>query len=275
MSRAPLPPGRGTARRSTCSSPVSATPAPSTRVTATTSAGWSSTSSPAGTTGRSRAKFSGRLADVRLGDAKLALLKPETYMNESGASIQAAAALLQGPAGQVLVVHDDVDLDDGTPAGAARRRPRRPQRASLDRAALGTQDFLRLRVGVGRPGRGDPRPVADYVLSPFAPEDDVDAIVGRACRRRRGCSSRTGSTRRSAASTEATRESQRTGSGPAETTPVHDRVVERVPTARPARIASPASILASSAPWAVAEATGGADRSAPAAHSRHRVGTHA
>ena len=45
---------------------------------------------------------------------------------------------------------------------------------------LAAPDFLRLRVGVGRPGRGDPRPVADYVLSPFAPEDDVEAIVARA-----------------------------------------------------------------------------------------------
>ena len=48
------------------------------------------------------------------------------------------------------------------------------------RSASAAPDFLRLRVGVGRPGRGDPRPVADYVLSPFAPEDDVEAIVARA-----------------------------------------------------------------------------------------------
>jgi PTH1 family peptidyl-tRNA hydrolase len=46
---------------------------------------------------------------------------------------------------------------------------------------LGSADFLRLRVGVGRPERGDPRPVADYVLSPFAPEDDAEAIVARTC----------------------------------------------------------------------------------------------
>ena len=45
---------------------------------------------------------------------------------------------------------------------------------------LGTQDFLRLRIGVGRPERGDLRPVADYVLSEFEPELDVDALVGRA-----------------------------------------------------------------------------------------------
>ena len=44
---------------------------------------------------------------------------------------------------------------------------------------LGSQDFLRLRIGVGRPGRGDRRSVADWVLSAFAPEDDVEAVVSR------------------------------------------------------------------------------------------------
>jgi PTH1 family peptidyl-tRNA hydrolase len=46
--------------------------------------------------------------------------------------------------------------------------------------ALRSQDFLRLRIGVGRPGRGDRRSVADYVLSGFEPETDADAIVSRA-----------------------------------------------------------------------------------------------
>src|SRR4029453_11719861 len=59
--------------------------------------------------GSFKGKFRGRLGDIRLGDAKLALLKPETYMNESGASIQAAAAFYKLPTDQVLVVHDDVD----------------------------------------------------------------------------------------------------------------------------------------------------------------------
>src|SRR5262249_33863678 len=44
---------------------------------------------------------------------------------------------------------------------------------------LGSQDFERLRIGVGRPGRGDRRSVADWVLSPFSPEDDADALVSR------------------------------------------------------------------------------------------------
>lgn len=131
--------------------------------------------------GSFKGKFRGKLADVRVGDAKLALLKPETYMNESGASIQSAAAFYKLPSGQVLVVHDEVDLEN------ARLQARlggglaghNGLRSIAQR--LGSPDFLRLRVGVGRPGRGDRRPVADYVLSPFAPEDDVEAIVGRAC----------------------------------------------------------------------------------------------
>jgi PTH1 family peptidyl-tRNA hydrolase len=128
-----------------------------------------------------KSKFRGRLADVRVGDAKLALLKPETYMNESGASIQAAAAFYKLPAEQVLVVHDDVDL--ATARLQARLGGGLAGHNGLRSIAqrVGSQDFLRLRIGVGRPGRGDPRPVADYVLSPFQPEDDVDAIVARAC----------------------------------------------------------------------------------------------
>ena len=46
--------------------------------------------------------------------------------------------------------------------------------------AMQTQDFLRLRIGVGRPERGDPRPLADYVLSNFEPHEDAERIVGRA-----------------------------------------------------------------------------------------------
>jgi len=130
--------------------------------------------------GSFRGKFRGRLADVRVGDAKLVLLKPETYMNESGASIQAASSFYKLPPEQVLVVHDDVDLVIGrlqarTGGGLAGHNGLR----SIAQR-LGSQDFLPLRIGVGRPGRGDPRPVADYVLSGFTAEDDAEAIVGRA-----------------------------------------------------------------------------------------------
>jgi peptidyl-tRNA hydrolase, PTH1 family len=130
--------------------------------------------------GSFKGRFRGRLADVRLGEAKLALLKPETYMNESGASIQAAAAFYKTPLDRVLVVHDDVDLE--TARLQARLGGGLAGHNGLRSIAqrLGAPDFLRLRVGVGRPGRGDSRPVADYVLSSFAPEDDVEAIVARA-----------------------------------------------------------------------------------------------
>ena len=127
-----------------------------------------------------RSKFSGSLAEIRLGDARLALLKPETYMNESGRSVAAASRFFKVPAESLLVVHDDVDLEPARlqargGGGLAGHNGLR----SLARD-LGTQEFLRLRIGVGRPGRGDPRPVSDWVLSPFAPEEDVEALVGRA-----------------------------------------------------------------------------------------------
>jgi len=127
-----------------------------------------------------RSKFSGSLAEVRLGDAKLALLKPETYMNESGRSVAAAARFFKVPVESLLVVHDDVDLEPGRLQ--ARRGGGLAGHNGLRSLAqhLGSQDFLRLRIGVGRPGRGNPRPVADWVLSPFAPEEDADALISRA-----------------------------------------------------------------------------------------------
>jgi len=127
-----------------------------------------------------RSKFSGSLAEVRVDGSKLALLKPETYMNESGRSAAAAARFFKVPAESLLVVHDDVDLEPGRLQ--ARRGGGLAGHNGLRSLGqhLGTQDFLRLRIGVGRPGRGDPRPVKDWVLSPFAPDEDADALVARA-----------------------------------------------------------------------------------------------
>jgi PTH1 family peptidyl-tRNA hydrolase len=130
--------------------------------------------------GSFRSKFSGQMAEVRVDRRRLAVLKPETYMNESGRSLGAAMRFFKVPPAQLLVVHDDVDLEPerlqarlgGGLAGHNGLR-------SIAQA-LGTQDFMRLRIGVGRPGRGDRRPVADYVLSEFEPDVDVEALVGRA-----------------------------------------------------------------------------------------------
>jgi peptidyl-tRNA hydrolase, PTH1 family len=129
--------------------------------------------------GSFKSKFGGRLAEMRIGDARVALLRPETYMNESGRAIAAASRFFKVLPEDVLVVHDDVDLPVGRlqarlGGGLAGHNGLR----SISQA-LGSPEFQRLRIGVGRPERGDPRPVADYVLSPFQPEDDVEAIVAR------------------------------------------------------------------------------------------------
>jgi peptidyl-tRNA hydrolase, PTH1 family len=129
--------------------------------------------------GSFRGKFSGQLAETRLDDLRLALLKPETYMNVSGRSIAAARRFFKTDPADLLVVPDDVDLEAGRlqarfGGGLAGHNGLR----SIAQA-LGTNDFLRLRIGVGRPGRGDRRSVADYVLGEFEPEIDVNALIER------------------------------------------------------------------------------------------------
>ena len=127
-----------------------------------------------------RSKFSGQLSEIRVDGARVALLKPETYMNESGVSVGAAAQFFKLEPESVLIVHDEGDFDLGRlelkeGGGLAGHNGLRSIAQHLK-----TQDFRRLRIGVGRPERGDPRPLADYVLSDFRPDDDADALIARA-----------------------------------------------------------------------------------------------
>ena len=127
-----------------------------------------------------RGKFNGRVAEVRIDGHKVALLKPETYMNLSGRPIRAAMQYFKLQPDAVLVVHDDSDLELGRlqarlGGGLAGHNGLRSVKEHL-----GTPDFLRLRVGVGRPERGDPRPLADWVLSDFAPHEDPERLVASA-----------------------------------------------------------------------------------------------
>ena len=127
-----------------------------------------------------RSKFSGQLAEIRLDGHKVALLKPETFMNESGRAVSAAARFYKLEPDEVLVIHDEGDFDLGrlelkVGGGLGGHNGLRSVAQHLK-----TQDFLRLRIGVGRPERGDRRPLADYVLSNFEPHDDADALVNRA-----------------------------------------------------------------------------------------------
>ena len=95
-------------------------------------------------------------------------------------SVGAAARFFKVPPERILLVHDDVDLAEGRLQ--VRRGGGLAGHNGLRSIAqhLGTDDFLRLRIGVGRPERGDRRPVADYVLSPFDPHVDVEELVARA-----------------------------------------------------------------------------------------------
>jgi peptidyl-tRNA hydrolase, PTH1 family len=127
-----------------------------------------------------KSKFSGQLAEIKVGDEKLVLLKPETYMNDSGRSVGAAARFFKVEPEDVLIVHDEGDFDLGRlevkhGGGLAGHNGLRSIAQEL-----GTQDFTRLRIGVGRPERGDPRSLADYVLADFEPHDDAGALVERA-----------------------------------------------------------------------------------------------
>jgi peptidyl-tRNA hydrolase, PTH1 family len=130
--------------------------------------------------GSFRSKFSGQLSELRMDDRRLALLKPETYMNESGRSIAAATRFFKTDPGALLVVHDDVDLEpDRLQARLGGGLAGHNGLRSIAQV-LQTNDFLRLRIGVGRPGRGDPRSISDYVLANFDPDTDVDDLVSRA-----------------------------------------------------------------------------------------------
>jgi PTH1 family peptidyl-tRNA hydrolase len=102
---------------------------------------------------------------------KLILAKPQTYMNLSGQSIQSLARFYKVALENMLVAHDDLDL----PFGTIRIRPgggpggQKGVASTIDR--LGTKDFPRLRIGIGRPpGRMDP---TDYVLQNFTQSDVI------------------------------------------------------------------------------------------------------
>ncbi len=113
----------------------------------------------------------------------VALLEPQTYMNLSGDSVQPAAAFLKVDAPAVIVVHDEIDLpwkDVRLKVGGG-HAGHNGVRSVVQR--LGTPDFIRVRVGVGRPPPGFHGEVADYVLHDFDAMEraELPEIVDRAC----------------------------------------------------------------------------------------------
>jgi PTH1 family peptidyl-tRNA hydrolase len=134
---------------------------------------------------RFRSKFAGRIAEGRTGPGgpRVAILLPQTYMNDAGDSVGPARGALKLPLDRVLVVHDEIDL----PFGDVRTRVGGGTAGhnglkSLVRG-LGSPDFARVRVGVGRPDSTDPEIVSSYVLGRFRePPADVAELVDDAAR---------------------------------------------------------------------------------------------
>ncbi len=118
-----------------------------------------------------REKFKGEFTKVRVGDDEAVLLKPMTYMNLSGESVQAAMRFFKVPLDQVLCIHDELDLDFGVlrlklGGGTAGHNGLRSMVQHC-----GGPDFIRCRVGIGRPARGRPE---QYVLSDFSSLERVE-----------------------------------------------------------------------------------------------------
>ncbi len=110
--------------------------------------------------------FQGELVKGSAAGKKILLLKPQTFMNLSGASVSACAKFYKIPASDVWAIHDDLDL----PLGHLRLREggssggHNGVQSVIER--LGTREFVRFRLGIGRPST--PMPIEDYVVQPFA-----------------------------------------------------------------------------------------------------------
>jgi len=132
---------------------------------------------------RPKSKYRGLLTEGRTGPGgpRVAILKPMTYMNDAGQSVGPARGAYKVPLDRVLVVHDEIDLPFGeirprVGGGLAGHNGLKSMKEGL-----GSADFARVRIGVGRPPTTDPDRVAAYVLGRFAePRDEVRALVERA-----------------------------------------------------------------------------------------------
>lgn len=133
-----------------------------------------------------RDKFKARTASLRVGSQRCVVLEPQTFMNRSGQSVVPAVQFHKVPIEQVVVVHDELDFDLGRLA-IKRGGGHGGHNGLRDIIKLlGQPDFVRVRVGIGRPPRGQPgREVSSWVLSDFSTDEratlpDVVADAERA-----------------------------------------------------------------------------------------------
>ena len=116
-----------------------------------------------------RSKFQSEMAEGRIGGEKVVLLKPQTYMNESGQGVGKAAKFYKIAPERVIVFHDELDLDPGKCRVKLGGGVAGHNGLKSIKAHLGTPDFQRVRIGIGHPG--DKNRVSGYVLSDFAKAD--------------------------------------------------------------------------------------------------------
>jgi peptidyl-tRNA hydrolase, PTH1 family len=142
--------------------------------------------------GRAKERFRGRIAEGRIGGSavngpvrtrpKVAVLCPQTYMNDAGRSVGPARGTFKLALERVLVVHDEIDLPFGevrTRRGGGLAGHNGLRSISQE---LGGTDFMRVRVGVGRPDSTDPEIVSAYVLGRFREgKAQVKELIERAC----------------------------------------------------------------------------------------------
>ena len=122
-----------------------------------------------------RSRNRAQVAEIRDGDQRVVLARPTSYVNESGGPASLLARWYKTPLERIIVVHDEIDL------AAGKLQLRRGGGTAGHNGlkdivkALGSPDFLRVRIGVGRPpGRKDP---ADYVLEPVSKREAEDFAV--------------------------------------------------------------------------------------------------
>ena len=132
---------------------------------------------------RSRSKFNGLIAEGRTGPGgpRVAVLQPQTYMNEAGSSVGPARGALKVPPDRIVVLHDEIDLPFGEVRTKLGGGVAGHNGLKSLRDGLGGLDFWRVRAGVGRPDSTDPEVVSSYVLSRFRESsEEVEALIGRA-----------------------------------------------------------------------------------------------
>jgi peptidyl-tRNA hydrolase, PTH1 family len=130
---------------------------------------------------KAKKRYAGLYTDGRADRVRVAVLLPQTYMNDSGNSVGPARGALGVDLEHVVVVHDEIDLPFGRVEARIGGGLAGHNGLKAVRAGLGSPDFRRIRVGVGRPDTTDPQIVSAHVLGRFSEsKEEVRELVERA-----------------------------------------------------------------------------------------------